>query len=281
MLPHIAARVFNTPLMMHPAKAEVIAQALADRFGIASVTQADGRVFALSDFDKEAVRGSGISRIGAIGVIEVQGTLVQRTGSLQPYSGMTGYDGIRKNFEDALGDDSIRAIVLDIDSPGGEVAGCFALAEAIFEARGIKPIVSVLDESAYSAAYAIASAADRIYVPRTGGAGSIGVITMHADMHRAMESAGVDVTVVTHGALKADGNPYGRPGVSTQLRIQADIDALGEMFVEMVARNRALTADAVRGMQAGTFLGAKAVEAGLADEVADPDVAVASILETL
>ena len=281
MLPHIATRVFNTPLMLHPTKAQVIAHALADRLNIEAVAHVDGSVKLTADFGKPAKpTRSGVDRVGPLGIIQVQGTLVQRTGNLRPYSGMTGYDGIRANLESAVSDADIKAIVLEIDSPGGEVAGCFALADAIFDARSVKPVFAVLDESAYSAAYAIASAARKVFIPRTGGAGSVGVITMHADMHRALEHQGVDVTIITHGDLKDAGTPTRRLDVDTHQRIQADIDTLGEMFLKLVARNRKMSVDDVRAMQAGTFLGQQAVDVGLADQVSDADKAAAAILES-
>ena len=158
-------------------------------------------------------------------MIQVEGTLVQKLGTLRPYSGMTGYDGIRQNFLEALSDPAVEAIVLDIDSPGGEVAGCFDLVDTIYAARGEKPIWSVLSESAYSAGYAIASAADRIVVPRTGGTGSIGVISMHVDWSQALTEAGVKVTFITYGERKADGHP--RFHFQALTRFQADIDTMG------------------------------------------------------
>ena len=280
MLPHIAARVFNTPLMLHPAKAEVIAQSLADRFGIVSVEQVNAGPFAVADFAKAADRSTQLDRIGPVAVIEVRGTLVQRTGSLQPYSGMTGYDGLREQLDRALHDPNVRAIAFDIDSPGGEVAGCFDLVDAIYEARGIKPLWAILDESAYSAAYAIASACDTITMPRTGGAGSVGVITMHADFSRAIANAGVQVSVITHGAQKADGMPELPLSASARNAMQQQIDVLGELFVETVARNRSLAPGKVRALQAGTFLGAQAIETGLVDNLAPPDQALSALLDT-
>lgn len=281
MLPHIAARVFNTPLMIHPAKAEVIAQSLADRMSIASITQADGKSFAMAEFSKAADPSTQLDRIGPVAVIEVRGTLVQRNGNLKPFSGMTGYDGLREQLDRALHDPSIEAVVFDIDSPGGEVAGCFDLVDAIYEARAIKPLWAVLDESAYSAAYAIASACSTITIPRTGGAGSIGVITMHADFSRAIANAGVNVSVITHGASKADGMPELPLSPGGRARIQSDIDALGALFIDTVARNRSLAPGKVRDLQAGTFLGAQAVELGLADNLAPPDQALGALLDDL
>ncbi|CAE6858377.1 hypothetical protein R75461_07844 [Paraburkholderia nemoris] len=98
--------------------------------------------------------------------------LVQKLGTLRPYSGMTGYDGIRANLSMALAHDAVRAIVLDMDRPGGEVAGCFDLADAIYAARGQKPAWVIFTESAYSAAYSLTSACERICRVQAGPAAS-------------------------------------------------------------------------------------------------------------
>ena len=138
----------------------------------------------MTDSEPEPARGYEV--LGGVAIIPVEGTLVAKLGMLCPYSGMTGYDGIRVNFLTALADDAVRAIVLDIDSPGGECSGLFDLVDTIVAGRGVKPIRAILTEVAFSAAYAIASAADRISVPRTGGVGSIGVVCMHVDWSRAL-----------------------------------------------------------------------------------------------
>ncbi|EKB0247321.1 S49 family peptidase, partial [Escherichia coli] len=111
------------------------------------------------------------------------------------------------NFLTALNDPDVKGICLDIDSPGGEVAGCFDLVDTIFACRGQKPVHAILSESAYSAAYALASAADRILVPRTGGVGSVGVIYVHCDMSRQMKDEGLNVTIITCGSRKAETSP--------------------------------------------------------------------------
>ncbi len=285
MLPHIAQRVFNTPLLIHPVKAKVIVDALASRFNISATrylipaaSEDDGGEYV---FDRASRDDAGYDRIGPVAVIPVQGTLVQRAGWMDAMSGMTGYTAIRSMLDTALHDDRVQAIAFDIDSPGGEVAGCFDLADAIYEARGIKPLWAILDESAFSAAYAIASACDTITVPRTGGAGSIGVITMHTDISRAIDAAGMTVTIITHGDRKAEGTELLPLTPDVRARIQADINTLGEMFIATVARNRALAPDTVRDMQAGTFMGAQAVAQGLADTLAAPDMALSALLDSL
>jgi signal peptide peptidase SppA len=289
-LPHLAQRLFNRPVAIHPDKAEVIVAALADRLGVAHLFSASQGLRPAAEVIIAADSGllgagssprAGYHNMGGVAVIEVEGTLVQKTGCLTPYSGMTGYDGIRANLNLALDDPAVRAIALDIDSPGGEVAGCFDLADFIAECAREKPVWAILDEMACSAAYALASACSRITVPRTGIAGSIGVIAMHADFSRALDKQGVTVTVIKHGARKADGNPYQPLEGEALGRIQADIDTLGAMFAETVARARRTTPAAIQAMEAGTYLGAEAVSAGLADAVMAPDAALRALLASL
>lgn len=282
--PHLAQKLFNVPLAITPQKAEIVMAALADRFGLARLFHADGRVVALDDWDDdigEPAQARAYEVVEGVAIIPVTGTLVQKLGTLRPYSGMTGYDGLRANLSMALADDAVRAVVLDIDSPGGEVAGCFDLADSIYKARGSKPIWSILTESAYSAAYALASACDRIVVPRTGGTGSVGVICMHVDMSKALGAAGVNVTLIHYGDRKADGADSKPLSDEALSRYQSDVDAMGELFVKTVARNRGLSVKAVRATQATTFLGAAGVEIGFADAVQAPDEAFRSLLAEL
>lgn len=287
---HLAQRMFNTPIAIHPRKAEIAMAALAERLGIAQLVRGNGQIVPMA-FDQEdeefsAPRRSrreddpGYDLLGGIAIIPISGTLVQKSGTLRPYSGMTGYDGVRQAFLTAIYDPAVKAIALDVCSPGGEVAGCFDLVDTIHGARGEKPITAILTESAYSAAYAIASAADRIVVPRTGGTGSIGVICMHVDMSEALSKAGLKVTFITSDGAdrKTDGYPEIALSDDAFTAIKADIDTMGTLFCETVARNRGVSTETVRGLKAGTKLGADGVTAGLADAVMAPDAAFAALL---
>lgn len=289
---HLAQRLFNTPLAIHPDKAEVIMAALAERLGIASMVRLNGDAIALEpvafygdeEYDhseRESSRDRGYDMAGPVAVIPVHGTLVQKTGTLRPFSGMTGYDGIRQAFLMALEDSSVEAIVLDVDSPGGEISGLFDLSDTIYGARDRKPIHAILGEVAYSAAYALASAADRITVPRTGGTGSIGVICMHVDWSRALDQAGIKVTFIHYGDRKADGHSEIPLSKEAFASFQRDIDTMGELFVQTVARNRNIAASVVRDTEAACYLGASGVEIGLADAVAAPDAAFRALLAEL
>ncbi|MDB5822180.1 MAG: peptidase [Herminiimonas sp.] len=287
--PFSAARVFDVPLAIHATKGQAIAKVLATRLGMSDLEfSGDSGVvvkpMAYDEWDEgptERYEESPFDLNQGVAVIDVSGTLVQKSSNLRPYSGMLGYNAIRYNFLAALANEKVKAIVLSIDSPGGEVAGLFDVADLIYESRGIKPTLAILSESAFSAAYALASACEQITVPRTGGTGSVGVICMHMDQSRAINKAGVAVTIIQYGDRKADGNQFSPLTDEALERFQADVNELGELFVATVARNRNLSADVVRKTQATTYLGAAGVEIGFADAVMAPDEAFRSLLDEL
>ncbi len=286
---HLATRLFNTPIAIHPRKAEIAMSALSERLGITSIVRADGRPLksgAWYDDDDDfgssrpTQRDAGYDVLNGVAVIPISGTLVHKLGSLRPYSGMTGYDGIRQAWLTAQDDPEVKAIAEIYDSGGGEVAGCADLYETKMAMRGNKPTWAILSESAYSAAYWLASAADKIVVPRTGGTGSIGIICMHVDMSEALTKAGLKVTFITSAGAdrKTDGHAEIALSPDALSAIQVEIDAMGDIFYDSVARARGLTVDAVRGFAAGTFMGAAGVTAGLADAVMAPEQAFAALL---
>lgn len=262
--------LFNRPLALQPAYAHALLAQHAE-----AGPAADSTLLALN----VDAHTSGYTVMGGIALIPIHGVLMHKLGVLQPFFGMTGYDGIRQNVLIALADPEVRAIALEIDSPGGVVSGCFDLADTIFEARADKPIWAIVNEQACSAAYALASAADVITVPRTGSTGSIGIIYLHMDLSKAQQDAGLKVTLLTYGARKADGHPALPLSDEACTRFEAEIDAMGELFVETVARNRGITSQVVRKTEAGTFLGASGVHAGLADAVLAPDAAFRALVK--
>ncbi|MGJ7332557.1 S49 family peptidase [Morganella morganii] len=277
-LPHLAQKLFNTPLAIHPQKAEVIVSSLTERLGITQIRSAmmeDDDEY----FSRKARKDSGYDVLEGIAIIPVYGTLVQKLGTLRPYSGMTGYDGIRRVFLTAVNDPEVKGICLDIDSPGGEVAGCFDLVDLIYAERGKKPIHAILSENAFSAAYAIASAADKIYVPRTGGVGSVGVIVIHCDWSQHIKDDGLKVSIITYGNRKAESNPYVALSDEAKAAIQHDVDEMGRLFVSAVSRNRGLSETVIRNTQAACYLAAEGVQMGLADVVASPDVAFQELMK--
>ncbi|WP_353286462.1 S49 family peptidase [Wolbachia endosymbiont (group A) of Crataerina pallida] len=202
-----------------------------------------------------------------IAIIRIYGVLTKKTEAFDHILDMTSYENIHEEIESALEDKSIETILLDIYSPGGEVNGVFDLADFIYSARGKKRIIAIANDDAYSAAYAIASSAEKIFLTRTSGVGSIGVIASHIDQSRFDEKQGIKYTTIFAGSRKNDLNPH-EPMTSESLgSLQKEVDRLYEMFVQLIARNRGLSIEKIRSTEAGLYFGEKAVEIGLADGV--------------
>ncbi|WP_341819952.1 S49 family peptidase [Wolbachia endosymbiont (group A) of Cydia strobilella] len=202
-----------------------------------------------------------------IAIIRIYGVLTKKTEAFDHILDMTSYENIHEEIESALEDKSIETILLDIDSPGGEVNGVFDLADFIYESRAKKRIIAMANDDAYSAAYAIASSAEKVFVSRTSGVGSIGVIASHIDQSGFDERQGIKYTTIFAGSRKNDLNPH-EPMTSESLgSLQKEVDRLYEMFVQLIARNRGLSIEKIRSTEAGLYFGEKAVEIGLADGV--------------
>jgi ClpP class serine protease len=288
-IPQLAQRLYNRPLAMLPDGAELAASAVMRQLGLGRMLRAPGRGVAsgrpmmnlAADIEDDDEGPEAYDLVVGVAIITISGMIVQKLGTLRPAAGYTGCDGIRMAFLTALQDPAVRAIALSIDSPGGEVAGCFDLVDTIHRARGSKPIWAILNENACSAAYAIASAADRITIPRTGRAGSIGIITMHIDFSRALAKGGLAITMLQFGDRKADGNQVEPLSQRARAGYQAEADTLGRLFVATVARNRGLPAARVSATEAATYLGPVAVANCLADAVLPADAALADLVRSL
>lgn len=218
----------------------------------------------------------------ALAVLSICGPLSHRSqgGFLSMLFGDTGtYRHIRADFRAAIADESIGAIVFDIDSAGGEVAGCFDLVDEIYQARGKKPIYAIANEAALSAAYAIASAADKVYLTRTAAVGSVGVMAVHVDQSGLDEKTGLKYTAIHAGSKKTDGNPHEALSKEAAAEIQARVDKTYGLFCATVARNRGLSDQAIKATEAAIYLGADAVSAGLADAVLSYDELIQTIIE--
>jgi signal peptide peptidase SppA len=273
-LPHVASRVFGTPLMIARAKLEVILGVLAPRLN-GSVSE---------PVNPEADPAPPISiTVERIAVVSVIGTLVSRSGYLDAASGLQSYGEISDALASAMDDPTVCGVILDVDSPGGEVGGLFDLVEQIQAARSAstKPFWAVANESALSAAYAIASTADRLYVTRTGEVGSIGVVAVHVDESGADTKAGLAWTFVFAGDRKVDANAHEPLSERARAAIQADVDRLYGEFCALVAANRGLTGEAVRGTNAAIYRGELAIRAGLADRLGTLDLAIAEMAAEL
>jgi len=259
----VAARLINTPLLLHPESLNTLLNILSAHIG--TQIQIPGKTAALP-----AGIGTrpGVQAQGGIAVIPICGILANKSDEFMEWLfGDTSYATIRAQFQAAISDPNITGIVLDVDSPGGEVAGCFDLVDEIYNARGVKPIYAVVNETAFSAAYALASAAEKIYLPRTGSAGSVGVIMEHMDQSKHDENIGVKYTPIYAGARKNDFDPHAPLSSEAAQSAQGIVNSHYELFVKTVARNRGISPQAVRDTEAALYFGKNAVDVGLADSV--------------
>lgn len=281
----VAGRLFNAPLMLRPEKAEMLCAALVDRMGITKLDRIDGTSLAAAQLsqmagdwtDSEppvspARRQYSVER--GVARIAIDGTLVHKLGGVSPWSGMCGYDCVDKIVTDAQDNREVGAILLDIDSPGGEVAGCFEFARklrAMGASGGGKPIVAFANEMACSAAYAIASACDAVMTTETGIVGSIGVWTMQVDMTKGLSKNGIEVTMIRAGERKARGGPYEKADDQTFSKLQGWVDETWGIFAQHVSEGRPMTKQAVLDLEGDWFTGMDALDLGLVDAVDTPE----------
>lgn len=270
---HIADRVLNRPLCILPEKLALIASVLEGRIGV-DATELQELAQAAPDasrFVGTALGSDGRSRAyqvdKGVAMIPVLGSLVNRGAWIGARSGMTSYEGLGFQLAQAAADPTVKAIILDIDSPGGEAVGAFEMADKVRAVAKSTPVTAVVNGMAASAAYALASAASRIVSTPSGVAGSIGVVLMHVDYSAALDKKGIKPTLIHAGAHKVDGNPYEPLPANVRSDLQAEVDNFYSLFVSGVVkgRNGRMTEKAVRDTEARTFIGQAAVDAGLVD----------------
>ena len=274
-LPHIASRVFHTPLMIDSKKLAAILAVLAPRLGLEPPA-----VEAALLTEQRARKPYAVTDAG-VAVIEVSGSLVNRASGMEAQSGLTSYEQLGNEILDAATDPQVRGILLRFDSYGGEANGAWDVASLIEEAARMKPVWASVDDWALSAGYLLASATDRIWVTRTGGVGSVGIIAMHLDQSGFDAANGLRYTTIFAGDRKNDFNPH--EPLSTEARdvLVAEVNRLYGMFVDAVARRRSLSADDVRSTEAGILYGEDSVARGFADRVGTFRDALAAMTESL
>jgi len=218
--------------------------------------------------------------VGSVAVIPLSGFLSQKPSLFSMLFGGTSVEAFAREVVAALGDQSIGAVVLDVDSPGGEVFGVTEAATAIRAARGTKPLVAVANPIAASAAYWLAAQADEVVVTPSGLAGSVGVFTVHQDVSKALEQQGVGVRFISYGRRKTEGNPVEPLSEDALASIQARVDEAGRTFEADVAKGRGVSVAKVHSDfgEGGILTASQAVAAGAADRVATLDEVVGRLV---
>jgi capsid assembly protease len=218
-----------------------------------------------------------------IAVVPLLGPLVARNDWLSALFGAIAYGDLVGAVAQAFADQHVRAVVLEVDSPGGEVAGLFDAVGTLrdLKERYDKPLHAVANEAALSAAYAVASAADRLIVTRTAEVGSVGIVAVHVDESGADKQAGLAWTYVFAGDRKVDGNEHEPLSDRARTAMQADVDRLHAALCAIVAANRGMAPEAIRSTEAAIYRGELGVAAGLADGVGTLESVVAGLLADL
>lgn len=264
-------------LLTHRSGAVLALAPLAYSLSFARLEETD--VLAAVPF---AVSRAGDASARTVAIVDIRGPISQRA-EAQLCSMIDGYDAIERRFASAL--DQADAVVLRIDSPGGDVAGLWPAIERMKKkkAEAGKPVVAFADEVAASAAYALALVADEVYAPSSPGVhvGSVGAIAVHVDRSAALQQDGLKTTVIRSGAMKALGlgvEPLTEVG---QAKLQAAVDAAAEMFAAQVAEARGLAVQAVLDLEGDVFSAQRAEELGLLDGIKSWDEVIAMTFEKI
>lgn len=304
-------RMLNTPLFCTPKHAAMVVAAVQDRLGLTSLRMPDqnGQTVVLSESDMALLAGEGRVRAdqsrmqrksrvknyeqaGNIAIVPVWGSLTKNTGSMDPSSGMTGYNRIEQKIAEAQNDRDIAGIWLDCDSGGGEAGGMAGLSDYIYRSSarfGGKPIWGCAAAYAYSAAYGILTGADKTFCSPDGGCGSVGVLMLYVNAEKFYSKQGIDITVMRSGADKARLNQFETPDEKVLAHVQKQLDDLRDGFVTLVSRNRgkaiAPTLKAaekiVRETEGLDYMGPEARAIGFVDEVMTEQAAFESFVRFL
>lgn len=272
---HVLNFALEHPWNLEPGMLSVVAGVLA-------------RHIAGLDGDEAAIQAALVNRknlpqprAGSVAIIPVYGVLAPRMNLMSEMSGGTTYDKLTAQLRGAVADKTVRTIVLDIDSPGGSVAGNAELAAEVMKARTKKPIIAQAQYQMGSAAYMIGAAATEVAAAPSARVGAVGTFTIHNDLSKALEQLGVKRTYISAGEGKVDGNETGPLGEDALARIQAAVNEAYGQFVSSVVKGRGagMTADRVRkDWKAHVYGSAEALSLGMIDSIATLDETLARLL---
>lgn len=278
--PHLATMLFGVPLMAQPDTAHAFADAFIAILTSGAPIPAALEVVGDADQPKpEAYTSRHASAKfkdkpyamteSGIAILPIYGAMVQRMGQIQPdCSEMTSYEKLGRRFDAMVADPEVKAIMLEIDSPGGQVAGNFEFANRIMAARDVKPVWAHANETAFSGGYSLGSAASRLFVANTGEVGSIGVLMLHMNQARRDEKQGYEYTAFYSGARKNDFNPHFPLSAAAKASAQDTVNRLHNGFAQHVAQARGITVESVNDTESGKLSAAEALQGNFVDGVA-------------
>jgi len=270
MRAQVAEYIEETPWAILPSRLRQWVAALAS-------DEPDEQIRARFDSGQRAAVPSG----PGVGVIQIIGPISQRTTLLEALFGFgTSTNRVGAEIKALVADPGVKAIVLDIDSPGGSVFGVQELAQTILDAREVKPVIAMANSLMASAAYWIGSAASEVVASPSAMVGSVGVVVVHMDESKMLEAIGIKPTFITAGKYKAEGDPAQPLSEAARDRLQEMVDQYYSAFVGGVARGRGVPVAEVRtNYGQGRLLTAReALSAGMVDRIATMDETLGRVL---
>ena len=298
--PHIAARLFDTPLLVSPDKLAAMVLGLGGHIvdgGVVLLNAPSPRehvafehgrpsVGVLTDRLTPSYQRNGVKPyavVNDVAVIGIEGSLVQKGAYIGQSSGQTSYQGLQVQIAQARQDRSLKGAVFEVDSLGGEVSGGFETADAIRDLSSKIPTMAILTDAAASGGYLLASQCRQIAMPKSGLAGSIGVISVHLDASEKMSKDGIKATLITAGEHKADGNPFEALHPEVFAKIKARNEATRQDFAATVGKGRKgrFTKAQALATEARVFYGQEALDMGLVDVIAPAQAAFAAFVKAV
>jgi signal peptide peptidase SppA len=251
----LLSHFYGMPWAIHEESYFVVEAILKQWLAHAPINDATVDLIMKAQAERSARKAAAVTAGGGtIAVLPLYGILMQR-GDVQNISGpgMTSLQQFSSDFQDYADDTTVATILIDIDSPGGSVAGVPELVDQIRAC--VKPVIAISNAMAASAAYWIGSAADELYCTPSGQVGSIGIIACHIDRSKSLELQGIKPTLISAGRYKVEGNSFGPLDDDALAYSQGQADAVYRQFAASVAKGRNVPINSVRdGMGQGRML---------------------------
>lgn len=264
---HVQQLLFGVPLAATEERIAQIVDAVGPR--LVGLATESGAIEVRAELMSDSLPEPDEIELDAMGVaiIPVRGTFAPHAGAMDAMSGLMSYERLAGLVEATAGRPGVRGLVLAYDSPGGTVTGMLEAAARLRALRARLPVYAVAEYAAASAAYVLAAAAERVFVPPTGVLGSIGAFAVRRDATEADRVAGLRYTFVRSGARKGDGDPHKPMAADERDALQRRVDQSAALMFEAIAATRPLEIAAIAAHEAAVFMGVDAVGAKLADEL--------------
>lgn len=263
---HLAGFAVSSPWALEPDMLAVVVSILSRRLA-GQETALD--VVALGNGQRRDLSPSP----KGVGVLPLHGVIAPKANMFSDVSGGTTFQTATEQLREMVSKADIGTIVLDFDSPGGNVQGADEFAHEVLKARAVKPVIAQVNYRMCSAAYWVGSCATEIVTAPSGVVGAIGVYSLHNDLSKALADLGVKRTYLSKGKFKVEGNETEALTDSTKERWLAEMEIPYTKFINAVAHGRGVAPDAVRaGFGEGRAVQAdEALRLGMVDRIATLD----------